>query len=176
MHRSLCTSALLLLLSTTQSVAQNKVVVVPLLGDEDQPSTYQQSGDLNNALYDIFSHSSHPFGTPIGPSVIFNKQSDDTALEAFLFSHIRIRGLSAEVSAPFCQFTLLANGSEPSYYNRAGLDNDRREDEVSLWSVYQNLPKGVYEFRVYAWTNSIALDVGLDPNGYGGRIIVKETR
>ena len=94
----------------------------------------------------------------------------------YLMSTIKTDGLSNEVASPFIRFSLLANGQLPSIGNQAGLSNDRREDHLSLISVFESLPKGPHSIQIYAKTNSIALGVELDPDNLGGKIIVKEVQ
>lgn len=154
--------------------ADNKVVVVPLFDDKANAPTYQQSGDLNSGAIDIIVNPNQPFGTPIGPVVVFNKMNATTTLEARLLSYVKTDSISMETPSPFVRFTVLVNGQAPDFYNRAGLNNDRRGEEISLLSVYQNLPIGLHQVQVFVETNSIALGVELDPDNYGGRLIVKE--
>jgi len=170
LQHALLVTGLLAFLSPTTTFA--KVVVVPLGGKDAVKSTYQQSAAFDYGPQDILTQNEP--GIPIGSAVVFNKQHNHTSLEAEFHGQAIISSLSQEVSNPFVRFSLLANGETATFSTSAALTNSRNEDHISLVSIFQGLPKGQYTIRVYAYTNSIGLDLVVGPSELGGRIIVKE--
>lgn len=156
--------------------AEDKVVVVPLSGNDGIASAYKQSVNLNDGPHDIATGPAVPLGIPIGPAVVFTKKFKNTVIEAFMMSAVKVDSISAEAPVPFIHFSILANGQLPNFGNRAGLTNTRPEDHLSVMSVFTNLPKGQHTIQIYAKTNSIALGVELDPDNLGGKLIVKEVQ
>lgn len=152
-------------------VAQNKVVVIPFAGDDAQVagSRYIASGGLNTGpanVTDIFG--------PIGPSFQFSKSKNDTVLEVFLNS--RVSGGTFGSGTFGVLFELRVDGVASNIQNRGAVLVSNSTNFVSIMAVFENLSAGEYIIQTYARSpNGTSVGAFLDPGGWGGRIIGKET-
>ncbi len=112
--------------------------------------------------------------TPVGPALTVNKVYEDTHLEVFFNSNVLSRDWNA--STFFTEFQIRLNGEIGIIENSVPVNVENTYVSIALLDVFEGLPVGSYEVQIYARTNSGgSAFVILDPGGFGGRIVAKET-
>lgn len=139
-------------------------------GEDGQgiPDLYTRSGILNIGA-DITDTP-----TPVGPALTVEKVYDDTHLEVFFNSNVFASNWST--ATRFVEFQIRLDGAIGITDNSIPIRVEDTYISIALFDVFQDLPIGSYDIQIYAGTNSGAsARAVLDPGGFGGRIVVKET-
>lgn len=132
-------------------------------------STWAVKGNLNNA-----SVLSNTTWAPIGPTFTFTKQSDDTNLEIYVNTNADAGTFQG---ATGIRFQVRVDGIASSLENQGAIKVGGQIEFLSFMSIFTNLDAGNYTIQVYTRTNTGASwNVILDPGGWGGSILVKETQ
>ena len=133
-------------------------------------SNYADGGSLNTASItatDVFAQ--------VGPSLPFTKEHDDTRIEVVLNS--RVGGGTFAGGASGVRFELRVDGVPGSVGNDGSVRVSNAEEFLSIFSLFEGLGAGSHSASVWTRTNGgTSAGVVLDPAGWGGAIIVKETR
>lgn len=137
---------------------------------QDKSSRYTQSTTpLNN-----FSGNLTSTYTSLGNIVTFTKVRDDSKIEVHFNSNVA--GGTFAGGATGAQFRLRINGGVGQFDNEGVIRGSGNEDFLSMMAVFTNLPAGTHTVSVWARTNvGTSTNALLDPGGWGGKIIVKET-
>ena len=137
---------------------------------QDKSSRYTQSTTaLNN-----FSGNLTSTYTSLGNIVTFTKVRDDSKIEVYFNSNVA--GGTFAGGATGTVFQLRINGGTGQFDNLGVIRGSGNEDFLSILAVFTNLPAGTHTVSVWARTNSgTSTSTILDPGGFGGRIILKET-
>lgn len=138
-------------------------------GDSAPPANYFERSGLNTA-----SMVASATAAPIGPILTIEKEFDDTKIEVILNSRVRSGTFSG---ATGIQVSTRINGTAGSLNSLAAITTSNTIDFLSVFDVFDDLPAGTHEIQVYVQTAPSGTSSGvlLDPGGYGGKIIAKET-
>lgn len=132
-------------------------------------SAYTESGALNSN----YITATTTFA-PVGPVLNFTKEFDDSKIEIFFNSNCR--GGTFNGGASGILFEVRINGGVGNYGNQGTIGISNSESFISIFDVFTTLDAGNHSVQIYARTNAgSSTEVGLDPGGFGGRIIAKET-
>lgn len=138
-------------------------------GGEPFSSNYFQSDDLNTSSANVGSTF-----TRIDEFVTFVKERADTRVEVRLNS--RATGGIFAGGASGVHFQVRIDGNPPTLGNEAAITTSGSIDFVSIFAVFDGLAPGQHKVSVWARTGGgTSTGVILDPGGWGGQIIVKET-
>ncbi|GAA4110212.1 hypothetical protein GCM10022393_07170 [Aquimarina addita] len=143
-------------------------------GEQGEPgptrsSIYTESGSLNNSSYDVTSTA-----TPVGPVLNFTKTYDDSYIEVFLNSNIASGTFAGGASG--ISFEIRLDGNLGSLLNNGAIGISNAEEFISVFDVFENVDIGDHTVQIYARTNTgTSSGIVLDPGGWNGKIIVKET-
>lgn len=153
--------------------ANGKVLVSDADGNaswQDKSSRYTQSTTpLNN-----FSANLSSTYASMGNVLTFTKVGDDSKVEVYFNSGVA--GGTFASGATGVRFQLRINGGTGQFDNNGVIKGSGSENFLSMMAVFTNLPAGTYTVSVWARTNSgTSTNTLLDPGGWGGKIIVKET-
>lgn len=133
-------------------------------------SRYHTSGSLNTTSLNATSSYSQidEFGT-------FNKESVGSRIEITMDS--RARSGTFGGGANGVQFQIRIDGNPPTQGNVGAITTSDTIDFLSIFSVFEGLAPGSHTVSVWAKAAPAGTSTGvlLDPGGWGGRIIVKET-
>ncbi|MCF7806021.1 MAG: hypothetical protein K9N46_15660 [Candidatus Marinimicrobia bacterium] len=136
-------------------------------------SRYFQFGGLNQAAVDVDTDWTKLVTTADSHS--FTKDGSTTNIEVTVNSQFRIGTLNAAG----VQFQVrIDDTTTPDYGNFGVVKIDSTGKSQSLFAVFQNLAPGTHTVSLWARTgpSGTAESVSVDPGGWGGKIIVKETR
>ncbi len=137
-------------------------------GAEPFQSKYIESSSLNNSSVEVSTT-----WTKMDDFIIFTKARNDTKIEVVLNS--RILGGSF-AGATGIRFQIEIDGSPASVASDASIAATNTRDFVSMTAIFEGLAAGNHVVSVWARTNlGTSSGVLLDPGGWGGRLIVKET-
>jgi hypothetical protein len=110
----------------------------------------------------------------MGNIVTFTKVRDDSKIEVYFNSGVA--GGTFASGATGARFQLRINGGTGQFDNNGVIKGSGNENFLSMMAVFTNLPAGTHTVSVWARTNSgTSTSAILDPGGWGGKIIVKET-
>jgi hypothetical protein len=151
--------------------AAGKVLVSDASGNATwkDSSRYAVSGNLNNA-----SGTATVAPQKLGDYVTFTKASAESTIEV----RMNTRASSGTFSggATGVLFEVRIDDATTSLNNAAAIQSTNTIDFLTVYAVFQSLAAGTHTVSVWIRTNAGASSaVGLDPGGWGGRIIVKET-
>lgn len=137
-------------------------------GESVRVVNYFSRTNLNNSSFNIDNTY-----TPVGPTLNFEKERDDTKIEAILNSRCASGTLSG---ANGVSFTLRINGTGGQLQSIASITTSNTVDFLSIFEVFPDLAAGSYELQVYASARPSGSSTGvlLDPGGWGGQLIAKE--
>jgi len=131
-------------------------------------SRYFVSGPLNNA-----SIAAGPIAIRIGDYLIFAKVSAESTIEVTLNTRAATGVFSGAAGVTF---EVRIDGLTTTMANVATSTVSNTVEFIGIFAVFQNLAIGNHTVSVFARTNAgTSSPVSLDPGGFGGRIIVKET-
>jgi len=105
----------------------------------------------------------------------FTKSRSDTNIEIFLNS--RFNGGTFSGGASGIRFWVMIDDTiGATFDNDANIKTSDSYEFLSIYAAFQGLSAGSHTVSLWAKTNSGASsDVGVDPGGWGGAIIVKES-
>ena len=128
-------------------------------------SSYTESGSLNN-----ISMTATATFQPVGPEFEFTKEFDDSKIEIFFNSNCFGGTFSGGASG--IQFEVRINGLAGNYGNSGAIGASNSEEFISIFDVFEGLEAGEHIVQIFTKTNvGTSAGVGLDPGGWGGRII-----
>ncbi|NND05985.1 MAG: hypothetical protein HKN87_06380 [Saprospiraceae bacterium] len=132
-------------------------------------SNYWVSSGLNTAGRDASEqwtkHDDH---------VTFEKEHDNTKIEVTLNS--RFRGGTFDTDTRGVRFAIRIDDEETTIGNQGVIRASNFTEFLSIFSVFKGLGKGTHTVSI--WLRSIggpSANISVDPGGWGGRMIVKET-
>ena len=132
-------------------------------------STYTEFGNLNS---NSSNHSTNWESTNC--SFTFNKQYTDSKVEIHFNSRI-YSGQFASTNGIL--FEIRVDGNSPDFDNHGSIRTTATNEFISIFAVFDSLPLGQHTVDLYAKTapSGSSFGVTIDPGGWGGKIIVKET-
>lgn len=135
-------------------------------------SRYSQFGNLNNAAVNV-SSTWTKLNTTSGAHT-FSKSSDATKIEVYVNSRFGIGTLSG---ANGVQFQVRVDNHVAAFENLGSIRTSNTSEFLSIFAVFESLPAGNHTVSIWARTlpSGTATSVDVDPGGWGGKIIVKET-
>ena len=106
----------------------------------------------------------------------FNKYAADTKIEVRMNSRISVGTLSSESHG--VRFEVRVDDIESTIQNQGSVVVSNSSEFVPIFAVFDGLAVGSHTVSVWAYAanEGSATDVGVDAGGWGGTIIVKETR
>lgn len=111
---------------------------------------------------------------PIGPVLEINKTYNDSKIEVFFNSNCG--GGTFNGGASGIKFEVRINENPGDYGNSGSIQVSNSEEFISIFDVFTDLGAGRHNVQIYTRTNGgTSNGVLLDPGGWGGRIIAKET-
>jgi hypothetical protein len=136
-------------------------------------SRYFQFGNLNHDSVTVSSAWTRLRTTPGTHS--FTKNSDTTKIEVYVNSRFRIGTMSP--SGNGVRFRVRVDNNIPTFENFGSILTSNTSEFLSLFAVFENLPAGNHTVSIWGQTipAGTASSVSVDPGGWGGKIIVKET-
>ena len=104
---------------------------------------------------------------------VFTKQHDETKIEVFVNSRFAVGTLS-DLGI---YFQVRLNGQEPTWETQGSILQASSEEFLSFMGVFEGLPAGDYNVEIWARVTGTgnATDVLVDPLGFRGGVVVKET-
>lgn len=138
---------------------------------DGRTSKYVQFGNLNDGSKTVGT-TWVKLATTSGAHT-FTKSRNDTKIEVFVNS----RFLSGEFSgANGIHFQARIDDLAPNIGNDAAILTSNAKEFLSIFAVYGNLTAGSHTVSIWARTaQGSSSGVVVDPGGWGGKIIVKET-
>jgi hypothetical protein len=104
----------------------------------------------------------------------FTKNSSSTTIEVYVNSRFIVGTIG--VGARGVRFQVRVDDNTPTFENEGSIQQSNTSEFLSILAVFQNLPAGSHTVSIWAQAPSgSATSVGVDPGGWGGKIIVKET-
>ena len=135
--------------------------------------TYFQFGNLNQDSVTVTSTWTK-LKTTTGTHT-FTKANAGTKLEIHVNSRFSIGTLSGGANGVIFQVRV-DDTSTPNFENWGSIRTSNTADFLSIFAVFQSIPAGSHTVSLWARTPSgSATAVTVDPGGWGGKIIVKET-
>ena len=132
-------------------------------------SIYTESGNLN-----ISSITATNTFSPIGPPLNFTKIHDDSNIEVFLNSNV-YGGIFVGTTLGV-RFEIRIDGLPGNLNNDGVIRASDSSEFISIFDLFENLEIGDHTAQIYVRTNrDTSTNVLLDPGGWGGKIIAKET-
>jgi hypothetical protein len=149
------------------------LTMMPLLSVTAFPqSAYVQFGNLNHAPVNV-SSAWTKLDTTTGTHS-FTKRSRNTKLEVHVNSRFSIGTLTGGNGV---RFQLRVDNNTPTFDNSGSIQTSNTSEFLSIFAVFENLPAGRHTVSIWAQAAPAgsATSVIVDPGGWGGKIIVKET-
>jgi hypothetical protein len=165
--------------SPTQEVKMKRIyhlfaVVITMLlfnGLVFPQSKYSQFGNLNHGSVNV-----SPAWTKLNTSPgthTFTKSSSSTTIEVYVNSRFSVGTFSG---ADGVRFQVRVDNNTPTFDNRGSILQSNASQFLSILAVFQGLPAGSHTVSIWAQAPlGSATSVVVDPSGWGGKIIVKET-
>jgi len=140
---------------------------------DNHRSNYFQFGDLNFGPATVSSTGTR-LNTTAGTHS-FTKSHNDTKLEVYVNSRFSVGTISG---ASGVEFYIRIDLTPAAYETRGSILTSNTSDFQSLYAVFQNIPAGSHTVSIWgqAQPSGSASSVVVDPGGWGGKIIVKESR
>jgi hypothetical protein len=155
-------------------VFQSAVLLLTLTGTAAAQSNYFQFGSLNNAAVNLTSNWIRLNTT--SSSHTFTKADGATDIEVHVNSRFRVGSFSNHANGVRFQVRI-DNTILPTVDNMGSLLSENSSDFLSIFAVFRRLPAGTHRVSIWGATAlGNAASVIVDPGGWGGRIIVKETK
>jgi hypothetical protein len=134
-------------------------------------SRYVQFGNLNNASVNV-SSTWTKLNTTSGTHS-FTKSSNDTKIEVYVNSRFSVGTITG---ANGVRFQVRVDDHTPTFGNQGSIRTSNTSEFLSIFAVFQDLPAGSHTVSIWAQAPSgSATSVVVDPGGWEGKIIVKET-
>jgi hypothetical protein len=136
-----------------------------------QVSNYTKLGGMNQGSVNI---TATPTQLNIG-SKSFTKSRSDTNIEVHVNSNFDGGTFSGGTTG--VMFSVMIDGSiNPTFGSSGSILVSNTIDFLSMYAVFQGLAAGPHTVSLWAQTNGgSSSSVGVDPGGFGGAIIVKES-
>lgn len=132
------------------------------------PPTYRISGNLNTAPINATTT-----WTKIANFQSFTKSHANSSIEVMLNSRVLSGTFAGGATGVF--FAVRIDDLETSLANLGAVTTNNSTEFISISAVFTGLSAASHTVSVWARTNiGTSTGVGLDPGGWGGRIIVKE--
>jgi hypothetical protein len=141
------------------------------LGNQAQleATQYWQTNGLNTTSVTATSS-----WVKIDDYLTFTKAHDDTVIEAVLESRVGAGTFSGATSV---LLEIRLDGALPTWGGVRALTTSGAIEQISMTNVFTDAVAGTHTVSVWARTSGgTSSAVVLDPGGYAGRILVKETR
>ena len=137
-----------------------------------QPA-YFQFGNLNQDSVTVTSAWTK-LKTTTGTHT-FTKSKPNTRLEVHVNSRFSIGTLTGGNGV---RFQVRIDNSTPNFDNMGSILTSNTADFLSIFAVFENIPAGSHTVSLWAQAapSGSATAVTVDPGGWGGKIIVKETQ
>lgn len=133
-------------------------------------SKYFQFGNLNYDSVNVTSAWTK-LNTTTGTHS-FTKISDGTTIEVYLNSRFSV----GTISGNGVRFQVRVDTSTPTLDNQGSILKSNTSEFLSILAVFQSVPAGSHTVSIWAQAPSgSATSVTVDPGGWGGKMIVKET-
>jgi hypothetical protein len=154
----------------TLVLAASTLVTMPSLAHGQ--SNYFQFGNLNNAPVNVTT-SWTKLNTTSG-SHSFTKTDSLSVLEVHVNSRF---GVGTLTGSNGIRFRVRVDNMTPSIDNMGSLLTGNSSAFLSMFAVFRNVSAGNHTVSIWAATAAgSASGVVVDPGGWGGKIIVKESR
>ena len=136
-------------------------------------SRYVQFGNLNQDSVNV-SSTWTKLKTTSGTHS-FTKSSSDTKIEVYVNSRFKVGTISG---ANGVRFQVRVDNNTPTFDNQGSILTSNTSEFLSIFAVFENLPAGSHTVSIWAQAapSGSATSVLVDPGGWGGKIIVKETK
>ncbi len=133
-------------------------------------SNYTQFGSLNSSSVTVTStYTQLGIGTRT-----FTKQHAGSKIEVYVNSNFGGGTFGGGASGLLIQARV--DGSASTIGNEGAVGTTNSEEFISIFAVFQNLPAGSHTVSLWGRVNAgSSSSVIVDPGGWGGKIIVKET-
>ena len=104
----------------------------------------------------------------------FTKVGDTTKIEVYVNSRFMVGALNG---ANGVRFQVRIDSNTPDIDNQGSILTSKTSEFLSIFAVFQDLPAGNHTVSIWAQAapSGSATSVLVDPGGWGGKIIVKET-
>ncbi len=158
--------------------ADGNLMVESSTAGSSRKSNYFQSGSLTDEIL------ARTIYTPIGPEMIFTKEYAESFIEVTVNSSAYMRVPSSRRIAPgdgsiyATRFQVRLDGRVADFGSDALLDISNNADNLSIFNVFEDLPIGNHNIAIFVkflWVDGSRVEVKLDKDNLGGKIIVKET-
>jgi hypothetical protein len=128
--------------------------------------------NLNNDSVDV-SSTWKKLNTTSGTHS-FSKKRDDTNLEVYVNSRFSVGKFAGTKGV---QFQARVDKKMPGVGNTGSITKPNTQEFLSILAVFRKLPSGKHTVSIWgqAAQAGSATSVTVDPGGWGGKIIVKET-
>lgn len=150
------------------------ILAMTLLLNTAAFSQYTQFGNLNQGSVNVTSAWTK-LNTTTGTHT-FTKNSSSTKIEVHVNSRFGIGTLSGGASG--VQFRVrIDNTRTPNFDNMGSILRSNTQEFLSIFAVFQGLSAGNHTVSIWAQAAPAGscTSVLVDPGGWGGKIIVKET-
>lgn len=168
-------SATLDVVGTAQYVDGNEADGYVLTSDATGNATWQsgskfyESGNLNTASYTL-----NTTWQAIGPAMAIVKDYANTNIEVACDSRIQSGTFAGGCLA--VQFEIRIDGNAATYDSQSAITSSGTTDFCSMHAVFTGLASGAHTVQIYGRTTvGTSSTVILDPGGWGGRMLAKET-
>ena len=157
-------------------LTQLSLVCLMVIGNEaaSAQSRYFQFGNLNQGATNVTTAWTK-LNTTTGAHS-FTKSDSLSVLEVFVNSRFSVGTISGANGVRFrVRIDTLVNAN---FENWGSLRTTGSSDFIPILAVFRNIPAGTHTVSIWAQTApaGTASGVTVDPGGWGGKIIVKETR
>lgn len=140
------------------------------ISQTDTPSNFWVSGQLNTTSY---PRGGNVYGN-LGPTLTIDKQYRQSVIEVTVNTSAKVENFSGE--AKKASFQVRIDGIYAPIGNNVVIHKDEGTGYISIFAVFQNLRTGSHTIQLYGKPIPAGnFWVTLDPGGFGGRIIAKET-
>jgi hypothetical protein len=137
-------------------------------------ANYVQFGNLNQSATNVTSTWSK-LSTTTG-SHTFAKSDNTSVLEVHVNSRFGVGTLSGGANG--VRFQVRVDNATPTLENQGSLQTSNSSAFLSIFGVFRNIPAGTHIVSIWAQAapSGSASSVVADPGGWGGKVIVKESR
>ena len=135
-------------------------------------SRYVQFGNLNQDSVGVSSAWTKL--TTTSGTHSFTKIGDATKIEVYVNSRFMVGTITGAYGV---RFQVRVDNKTPDFDNQGSIRRSNTAEFLSIFAVFENLPAGNYTVSIWAKAaqSGSATSVLVDPGGWGGKIIVKET-
>ena len=157
-----------------RSTLQSALLLLTVTGTVTAQPQYTQFGGLNQAAVNLTSSWSRLNTT--ATSHTFTKVDPATDIEVHVNSRFRVGSFSNNANGVRFQVRI-DDKILPTVDNMGSLLSQNSSDFLSIYAVFRRLPAGTHRVSIWGATAlGNAASVIVDPGGWSGKIIVKETK